>query len=53
MSGMDPETNTNAGSTSATAVVFAAAGTAQNRLLTTGLNTPSTRNYIFGLNLTF
>ena len=50
MSGMDPETNSNASQGQFQAVPYA---TQQSRLLTTGLNTPSTRNYIFGLNLTF
>lgn len=47
-SGMDPETNSYANENSAV-------GYSNNlrRLLTTGTNTPSTRNYIFGLNVTF
>lgn len=45
-SGMDPETNSRA--TENTAV---SAGPA--RLLTIGTNTPSTRNYLIGLNVTF
>jgi len=50
MSGMDPETNSYANNPSAAAVPY---NNNQSRLLQTGLNTPSTRNYIFGLNLTF
>jgi hypothetical protein len=46
--GLDPETNSygneNVASTSTTI---------QSRFLTIGTNTPSTRNYIFGINLTF
>lgn len=45
-SGMDPETNSHA--TENTAV---SAG--PYRVLTVGTNTPSTRNYLIGLNLTF
>ncbi len=47
-SGMDPETNSYANQNSAV-------GYSNNvsRLLSTGTNTPSTRNFIFGLNLTF
>jgi len=47
-SGMDPETNSYANEN-------AAVGYSNNvrRLLTIGTNTPSTRNLIFGLNLTF
>lgn len=47
-SGMDPETNSYANENSAV-------GYSNNlrRLLSTGTNTPSTRNFIFGLNLTF
>jgi TonB-dependent starch-binding outer membrane protein SusC len=49
-SGMDPETNSFANENSA---VTLGANDARKRLLTTGTNTPSTRNYIFGLNITF
>lgn len=49
-SGMDPETNSYANENSA--VTFGA-NDARRRLLTTGTNTPSTRNFIFGLNVTF
>ncbi|MFS0489453.1 SusC/RagA family TonB-linked outer membrane protein [Leadbetterella byssophila] len=47
-SGMDPETNSYANENSAV-------GYSSNlrRLLTIGTNTPTTRNYVFGLNLTF
>ncbi len=51
-SGMDPETNAYANDNQASAVIFGE-NDARKRLLTTGLNTPSTRNFIFGLNLTF
>lgn len=47
-SGMDPETNSYANENSAVV-----APNNLRRLLTTGTNTPSTRNFIFGLNLTF
>lgn len=46
-SGMDPETNSYANENSATT------GTYQRRLLTIGTNTPSTRNYMIGIDLTF
>lgn len=49
-SGMDPETNSFANENSA--VTFGA-DDQRKRILTTGTNTPSTRNIIFGLNLTF
>jgi hypothetical protein len=49
-SGMDPETNSYANNPAASAVPLS---NNQSRLLQTGLNTPSTRNYIVGLNLTF
>ncbi len=49
-SGMDPEPNSFANDPSASAVPYA---NNQSRLVQTGLNTPSTRNYIFGINLTF
>lgn len=45
-SGMDPETNSY-GDENAAVASF------QRRLLTIGTNTPSTRNYLFGINLTF
>ena len=51
-SGMDPETNAYANDNQASAVIFGQ-NDERKRLLTTGLNTPSTRNFIFGLNLTF
>ena len=47
-SGMDPETNSRANENAA--VPFAQN---LNRFTTIGTNTPSTRNYVFGLNLTF
>lgn len=43
--GMDPETNSYGNDNVAT-------GGYQRRILTVGFNTPSTRNYVFGLNLT-
>lgn len=45
-SGLDPETNSLGNQNVAT-------GGYQSRILTVGFNTPSTRNYIVGLNLTF
>jgi hypothetical protein len=47
-SGMDPETNSYGDENAAVAL-----SRQQRRFLTVGTNTPSTRNYIFGLNLTF
>ncbi len=49
-SGMDPETNSyaNDGSTAASPLSYNL-----RRLLTIGTNTPSTRNYLIGINLTF
>jgi TonB-linked SusC/RagA family outer membrane protein len=46
-SGMDPETNSYGNENSATTGFY------QRRLLTLGTNTPTTRNYLIGLNLTF
>jgi TonB-linked SusC/RagA family outer membrane protein len=46
-SGMDPEPNSYGNENSATTGFY------QRRLLTLGTNTPSTRNYLFGINLTF
>ncbi|WP_200978026.1 TonB-dependent receptor [Echinicola sp. 20G] len=45
--GMDPETNSYGDENSATT------GTYPNRLLTIGTNSPATRNFIVGINLTF
>lgn len=45
-SGLDPETNSPGNQN-------VAAGGYQARILTVGFNTPSTRNYILGINLTF
>lgn len=45
-SGMDPETNSYGNENAAVASY-------QQRILTIGTNTPSTRNYVLGLNLTF
>ncbi|MGE5520014.1 MAG: SusC/RagA family TonB-linked outer membrane protein [Candidatus Dadabacteria bacterium] len=45
-SGMDPETNSFGNDNVAT-------GGYQRRILTVGFNTPSTRNYVVGVNLTF
>jgi hypothetical protein len=44
--GVDPETNSLGNQNVAT-------GGYQSRLLTVGFNTPSTRNYVVGLNMTF
>lgn len=49
-SGLDPETNSYANDGSNMAVSY---DYAQRRLLTVGYNTPVTRNYIVGLNVTF
>ena len=46
-SGMDPETNSFGNENAAVT------GTYQRRLLTIGTNTPATKNYLFGINLTF
>ncbi len=46
-SGMDPETNSYGNENAATT------GTYQRRLLTIGTNTPTTRNYLIGLDLAF
>jgi TonB-linked SusC/RagA family outer membrane protein len=47
-SGMDPETNSYGDENAATTT-----GLVNRRILTIGTNTPSTRNYMVGLNLTF
>jgi hypothetical protein len=44
---MDPETNSYGDENAATT------GTYPRRVLTIGTSTPSTRNYLIGLNLTF
>lgn len=46
ISGMDPETNSYGDQNSAVSA-------APHRILTIGTNTPSTRNFLFGLNVTF
>ena len=46
-SGMDPETNSYGDENAAVTSTY------QRRLLTVGASSPSTRNYVFGLNLTF
>ena len=51
-SGMDPQANSFGTDNSNSAVPYTS-GTAQSRLLTVGYNTPSTHNYILGINLTF
>jgi len=51
-SGMDPETNSYANENAAV-TIGALPDDQKKRLLTTGTNTPSTRNILFGLNLTF
>jgi TonB-linked SusC/RagA family outer membrane protein len=45
--GMDPETNSYGDENAAVTTQF------KERLLTVGTNSPSTRNFLFGLNLTF
>ena len=47
-SGMDPETNSYGNENAAVNLPDS-----QRRFLTIGTNTPSTRNYVFGLNMTF
>ncbi|ANH81486.1 SusC/RagA family protein [Niabella ginsenosidivorans] len=49
-SGMDPETNSYANDSSNMAVAY---DYGQRRLLTVGYNTPATRNYLLGINVTF
>ena len=44
---MDPETNSFGDEYAATTETY------KSRLLTIGTNTPSTKNYLFGINLTF
>jgi TonB-linked SusC/RagA family outer membrane protein len=46
-SGMDPQTNSYGDENAAVTTAY------PQRVLTIGTNTPSTRNYLFGLNLTF
>lgn len=47
-SGMDPETNSYGNENAAVPLSYG-----QRRLLTIGTNTPATRNYVIGVNLTF
>ncbi|MDR3219927.1 MAG: TonB-dependent receptor [Dysgonamonadaceae bacterium] len=47
-SGMDPETNSYGNENSAVTT-----GLVQSRILTIGTNSPSTRSYMFGVNITF
>ncbi|AHF14263.1 SusC/RagA family TonB-linked outer membrane protein [Niabella soli] len=47
---MDPETNSYANDGANMAVAY---GYGQRRLLTVGYNTPTTRNYLIGINVTF
>ena len=49
-SGMDPETNSYGNDSQNAAVPY---DSALSRLLTVGYNTPSTHNYMIGINLTF
>jgi TonB-linked SusC/RagA family outer membrane protein len=49
-SGMDPEPNSFANDGANMAVAY---GYGQRRLLTVGYNTPNTRNYLLGLNVSF
>jgi hypothetical protein len=46
-SGMDPETNSYGNENAAVTTSY------QRRILTIGTNSPSTRNYVLGVNLTF
>jgi hypothetical protein len=48
--GMDPQTNSYGDSYQNAAVPYAAS---LHRILTIGTNTPETRNYLLGINLTF
>jgi TonB-dependent starch-binding outer membrane protein SusC len=50
-SGLDPETNSYANENAA--LPIASSTSSLKRLLTIGTNTPSTRNYLIGINLTF
>lgn len=52
-SGMDPETNSFGSQNVASTGAISQNQNLLNRILTVGFNTPSTRNYIIGLNLTF
>jgi TonB-linked SusC/RagA family outer membrane protein len=52
-SGLDPETNSLANQNVATTGPISGNQSLLSRLLTVGFNTPSTRNYIVGVNLTF
>ncbi len=46
-SGLDPESNSYADENAAVTSIY------QNRLLTVGTNTPASRNYLIGINVTF
>jgi TonB-dependent starch-binding outer membrane protein SusC len=50
-SGMDPETNSTADQNAASPIATSTSNL--RRLLTIGTNTPSTRNYLIGISLTF
>ena len=52
-SGLDPETNSFGDQNVASAGAISQNQNLQRRLLIVGYNTPSTRNYIVGVNLTF
>ena len=52
-SGLDPETNSFGNQNVSSTGAISANNNLLNRLLTVGYNTPATRNYIVGLNLTF
>jgi hypothetical protein len=52
-SGLDPETNSLGSQNVATTGPISGNQGLLNRLLTVGFNTPSTRNYVVGFNLTF
>ncbi|MBO9204305.1 MULTISPECIES: SusC/RagA family TonB-linked outer membrane protein [Niastella] len=52
-SGLDPETNSYGSQNVSSTGAISANTSLLNRILTVGYNTPSTRNYVLGANLTF
>ncbi|HEX7845135.1 MAG TPA: TonB-dependent receptor [Chitinophagaceae bacterium] len=52
-SGLDPETNSVGSQNVSSTGAISSNNTLLNRLLIVGYNTPATRNYVLGLNLTF
>jgi hypothetical protein len=52
-SGLDPETNSVGSQNVSSTGAISGNNALLNRMLIVGYNTPSTRNYIVGLNLTF